>query len=213
MATGSLSSVAYDELLNRLLDGRLQAGDLIDRKALAADLGMSVSPVVDALGHLANEGMIEILPRRATRVRSVTADVFREQIIYRAALEAQAARLYCGQPVRDNYERLSAMCARIEEATYGPDLWRAEADLHIALAELSGATTLVEALRKVLLFSHFAASHLIIEDDNPRHKHFPLLEALRTDDPDMAAAAIRQHMAVHREGVLRRGAVKDDVIL
>jgi DNA-binding GntR family transcriptional regulator len=213
MTTGSLSQTAYRELLTRLLDGRLQAGDLIDRKALAGELGMSVSPVVDALSHLANEGMVEILPRRATRVRPVTAEVFREQIIFRTALEAQAARLYCGKPVRDAYDRLSAMCTQIEEAPYGPELWRGEADFHLALAKLAGASTLVDALRRVLLFSHFAASHLIIHEDNPRRKHFPLLEALRTDDPDEAAAAVRHHMAVDREAVLRRGAVKDDVIL
>ena len=213
MAAGSLAQAAYDELLARLLDGQLQSGELIDRKALASELGMSVSPVVDALGRLASEGLVEILPRRATRVRAVTPAVFREQIIFRTALEAQAARLYCGAPVRAEYERLNAMCERIDELPYGPELWEAEAEFHLALAELSGATTLVEALRQILVFAHFATSHVIIPDDNHRQKHQPLLDALRNDDPDAAAAAIRHHMAMAREAVLRRGAVKSDVIL
>lgn len=213
MNVGSLAQVAYQELLARLLDGRLKAGDLIDRKAIAGELGMSVSPVVEALGHLANEGMVEILPRRATRVRSVTAEVFREQIIYRTALESQAARLYCGQPVRDAYEDLRAKCDRIEECAYGPELWEAEADFHLALARLSGAEMLVDALRRLLLFSHFATSHLIIPDDTHRHKHYALLDALCTDNPEAAADAIRHHMLVKREAVLRRGAVKEDTIL
>lgn len=213
MNIGSLAQTAYQELLARLLDGRLKAGELIDRKAIAGELGMSVSPVVEALGHLANEGMVEILPRRATRVRSVTPEVFREQIIFRTALEAQAARLYCGQPVRDAYESLRARCDRIEECAYGPELWQAEADFHLALAELSGAQMLLDGLRRVLLFSHFATSHLIIPDDSHRHKHHALLDALCTDDPEAAAAAIRHHMLVNREAVLRRGAVKDDTIL
>jgi DNA-binding GntR family transcriptional regulator len=210
---GSLSHTAYEELLARLLDGRLQAGEVIDRKALAAELGISMSPVMEALGQLASEGMVEILPRRGTRVRTVTPEMYREQLIFRTALEAQAARLYCGEPVRLAHAGLCKLCDQIEECSYGPDLWQAEAAFHLALAELSEVTMLVDALRRLLLFSHFAASHLIIPEDDHRHKHHHLLDALCTDDPDMAAAAIRQHMALKREAVLRRGAVKEDVIL
>ncbi|MDX9981701.1 MAG: GntR family transcriptional regulator [Lentisphaeria bacterium] len=213
MNIGSLAQTAYQELLARLLDGRLRPGDVIDRKALARELGMSMSPVMEALGQLAGEGMVEILPRRGTRVRTVTGVIFREQIIFRTALEAQAARLYCGGPVRAARERLRELCDRIEGCAYGPELWRAEAAFHLALAELSGVAMLVDALRSLLRFSHFAASHLIIPEDDHHQKHHGLLTALCTDDPDAAATAIRQHMALKREAVLRRGATKEDVIL
>jgi DNA-binding GntR family transcriptional regulator len=213
MITPSLSQLAYAELLDRLLDGRMQAGDRIDRKAIADELGMSVSPVVDALGRLATDGMVEILPRRETRVRPVTTELFREQIVFRSALETQAARLYCGAPVRENFDRLSAMCPSLEQAPTGPDLWRAETDFHLALAELCGAQVLIDTLRRVLLFSHFAVSHLVLPNANPRREHLPLLQELRTDDPDVAAAAVRAHLTATREAVLRRGATKTDVVL
>jgi DNA-binding GntR family transcriptional regulator len=213
MIAESLSHRAYTELLDRLLDGRLQAGSRIDRRAIAAELGVSVSPVVDALGRLANEGMVEILPRRGTRVRPVTAGLFREQVIFRTALETQAARLYCGVPVCENFGRLSSMCADLDQAPCGPELWRAETDFHLALAELCGASALVDALRKILLFSHFAISHLVLPDTSPRREHRSLLEALRTEEPAAAAAAVRAHLTAAREAVLRMGASKADVIL
>ena len=56
MANASLAQTAYDALLARLLDGRLPPGALIDRKVLAGELGMSVSPVVEALSRLAGRG-------------------------------------------------------------------------------------------------------------------------------------------------------------
>jgi DNA-binding GntR family transcriptional regulator len=213
MITTSLSQRAYAELLDRLLDGRMQAGDRIDRKAIARELGTSVSPVVDALARLADEGMVEIRPRRETRVRPVTAELFREQIVFRSALETQAARLYCGAPVREEFERLSTMCASLERASCGLDLWRAETEFHLALAQLCGAQVLIESLRRVLLFSHFAVSHLVLPNANPRREHLPLLRELRTDDPDAAAAAVRAHLAATRESVLQKGSAKPDVVL
>jgi DNA-binding GntR family transcriptional regulator len=213
MIADSLANTAYAQLLDRLLDGRLQAGDRIDRKALAQELGMSTSPVVDALGRLAADGMVEIRPRQGTHVRQVSVRFFRDQLIFRTALETQAARLSCGEPVRQAYPRLHAMCESLNQAARGPELWRAEADFHLALAELCGAQVLIDALRRVLLLSHFAVTHLVFQNRPPRRQHGPLLEALCTDDPDEAAAAVRSHLAVTRETVLQQGAMKQDVVL
>lgn len=209
----SLSQRAYNEFVVRILDGRLRNGDVIDRKTLAQEMGMSIAPLNEALAHLASEGLVEILPRRGTRVRPVSIELLREQLLLRCALESQVARLCCGALVRENFEDLRTLCLRVDEAEGAVALWQAETAFHMALANLAACSLLADSLRRVLLFSHFAASQIVIPGDDPHYKHLPLLEALRTDDPEQAASAVRSHLSVGREAVLRSGTSRTSILM
>ena len=84
---------AYAALRAQVLDGTLPAGTMVLEGELAAALGLSRTPVRQALVRLADEGLIELRPRHGMRVRPIAADDMREIYQVLTALEASAARL------------------------------------------------------------------------------------------------------------------------
>src|SRR5713226_7990442 len=90
----SLSEHAYNVIRERILKGEIPLGAALSRRKLAAELGMSLLPVAEALQALENDGLVESRPRVGTRVCLPTAEQIRERYEIREALESQAARLY-----------------------------------------------------------------------------------------------------------------------
>src|SRR5436309_15600614 len=92
--TPSLAAEAYNVVRQRILRGELVLGQVISRRKLAAELGMSFLPVSEALLRLEVEGLLESRPRAGTRVRIPTREDVRGHFIVREALEVQAAMLF-----------------------------------------------------------------------------------------------------------------------
>lgn len=207
---GSLSDGVYTHLLRAMMRKELQPGDLLDRKALARDLGVSVSPVGQAMAQLQNEGFLEILPRRITRVRLVRAEDFRAQMLIRNALECQAARAYCGQPVRDSGELLLALADEVDATRDGATInWTAEIAFHRALVELVDCPGFVREFDRVMRLGHYVlvstfSEHNPFPLDPSRSWHRDLVRDLRTDDPDCAEQVIREHLEAGRAQLLAR---------
>src|SRR6185312_11337205 len=91
----SLSARAYQVILRRVLKGAVPVGGELSRRRLAAELGMSILPVAEALQRLQNEGIVETQSRVGTRVRVPTPADVHERYEVREALESQTARLFC----------------------------------------------------------------------------------------------------------------------
>src|ERR1700704_5145878 len=90
----SLAAEAYEFVKQRILRGQLPMGQVISRRKVAAELGMSFLPVSEALLRLEFEGLLESRPRAGTRVRIPSREDVRGHYVVREALEAQAARLF-----------------------------------------------------------------------------------------------------------------------
>ena len=81
--TGSLVQRAYDWLKGEIMADRLAAGQTIDDREIAADLGLSRTPVREAIQLLRVEGFVEVMPRKGTRVAHITLADLRE--VYQAS--------------------------------------------------------------------------------------------------------------------------------
>jgi DNA-binding GntR family transcriptional regulator len=90
----SLSECAYLAIRERILRGELALGEPLSRRSLAAQLGMSVLPVNEALQRLEADRLVESRPRAGTRVKFPSQRDISESYVVREALEAQAARLF-----------------------------------------------------------------------------------------------------------------------
>src|SRR5881394_4545959 len=110
----SLAAEAYTHVRTRLLRGELVLGQVISRRKLAAELGMSFLPVSEALLRLEVEGLLESRPRAGTRVRIPTRDDVRGHFIVREALEAQAARLFTQFATASERAELRKLAARVD---------------------------------------------------------------------------------------------------
>src|SRR6478752_593210 len=126
VAPASLASEAYEVVKHRILHGELSMGQVISRRKIAAELGMSFLPVSEALLRLELEGLLESRPRAGTRVRIPSREDVRGHYIVREALEVQAARLFAIVASVEDRNELQRMASRVdamstsEQALYLP---------------------------------------------------------------------------------------------
>jgi DNA-binding GntR family transcriptional regulator len=211
----SLSARAYQVILRRILTGAVPMGGELSRRRLAAELGMSILPVAEALQRLQNEGIVETQPRVGTRVRVPTPADVRERYEVREALESQTARLFCRMAtdahrveLRQQAEHVDLLYSRyFEGGETDPEfLYKVQethAEFHLRIAGVSGC----EALRTMLetnqvltfnwLYDVAAARPLL-----PAGFHSQLADALCTNDEEAADRAMRAHVRYGLEQII-----------
>jgi DNA-binding GntR family transcriptional regulator len=205
--TVSLSRRVYNEILDRLLSGRLAPGEIFNRRETAAKLGVSVAPVLEAMLELQAEGLIETLPRKGTRVRVLTLRDLQGQLIVREALEAQAARLFCGEPVIRHEKRLKRLAKEIDESdSRSPQHLREEVRFHHYLVSLAGVPALTDAYDRVMKLGLLYAVQVLHPNLEMAAKssHVEFVDALKTTDPDAAEKAARTHARAGKEALFAR---------
>ena len=204
-----LSEKVYDCVVRRIVGKELPPGEILDRRALADELGVSVSPVVHAMARLESEGFLEILPRKVTRVRLIGREDFRAQMLVRNALECQAARVYCGRLVKENEAALLPLAREVDADRKGAQVaWAAEIAFHRALVALTGCPGFLKEYDRVMRVGHFVLVSTFSEQ-NPfpyypsRSWHAELVKSLQTNSPDKAERALREHLESGRMEYLR----------
>ena len=197
----SLSQQVYDQLLQRILKNELVPGEMINRREVAAKLGVSVAPTLEAMLQLESEGFLETIPRKGTRIRVITDADLRGQVILRQALECQAARLYHGQPLVQSEAKLLKLAQKADTAIVGsPENWQNEIVFHRALVELADCPALLREFNKVMQLNLFFSANKSVkvqvnsELDRIVKPHTELVQQLQTASADQAEKAIREHL-------------------
>ncbi|WP_343234197.1 GntR family transcriptional regulator [Microbacterium salsuginis] len=205
------SDRAYATLLDEIQSGVLRPGAVLGEAEQAARLGVSRTPLREALGRLAADGLVAQQSPRVTVVTAIDADDIREIFEVRRALEESAARLAAGRGDAAAFVQLAHEFARVdldgaEGATDGLDAYyaliaRFDATLDASLAN----DYLTAALRTV-------RTHLVrvrrLARDNPGRlaasvaEHRLIAEAIGARDADLAAHATHVHLHNALESIL-----------
>jgi len=198
--TSSLAAEAYAIVRQRILRGELILGQVISRRKLAAELGMSFLPVSEALLRLEFEGLLESRPRAGTRVRIPSPEDVRGHYVVREALEVQAAVLFSQVATVGERAELRKLAARVDALSMQPDRMLylgLHQKLHRRIAECTRCESLCEAIDKThaLASIWFCVMRKPAQDDSPR-RHQDLADVLTTGEAAQAAEAMRQHIAV-----------------
>jgi DNA-binding GntR family transcriptional regulator len=207
----SHSQLVYERLKQVLRDGRVSGGSLLSEADLARQLGVSTTPVHEAVVRLASEGFVEALPRRGVRVVHLTARDIAEIFELREALEVQVVRLVLTRAPADSLEGLQPYVAAGEAALAGPDypaFNAADVGLHDALARAAGNRRLQQALndlriwvQRIRLATVASQFRLPGRPAKAQQEHGQLVEALLRRDT-AAEAIIRQHISSLKEEIL-----------
>ncbi len=194
----SLSEQVYQQLLKRLASRKLKPGQVITRRGMAEELGVSMAPVAEAFARLERDGLLQTIPRRGTRVRQFTLDDARNQAVVRLALETQTARMTCGATLAAQSTRLRKCAERVDGyRKHTAARMQADIKFHMALAELTQSPLLCQTLESVMQLGFFIAHQLVEKSfakSHPISRHMVLLKRLQCDTPDQAAAAMREHL-------------------
>ena len=205
-----MAGEAYATVRERILHGKLAIGQIISRRKLAAELGMSLLPVSEALIRLQHEGLLESQPRVGTRVRVPTRPDVQGHYVIREALESQAAMLFATEATQDERAELMELATRVDQLSLDSQgdrfiYSRLHQTLHQRIAECSRCVALADVINRI---SALAATWLCATRGssraNPPTHHQNLMNILVTDSPAAAAEAMRAHIRFSMENALRR---------
>lgn len=206
-ANFTLKDHTYDVLRAAILDMDIykDGADLrLDEREIAEQLGISRTPIREALARLAQDGLVEIQPRRGVFVIRKSMDEILEMIVTWAALESMAARLAVGsasdkdlRDLRKFAMKHSADAARADLSEYS----EANIQFHQRILELSGCSLLKTTADGLFQHMHAVRRRAMGEDDRAKRSvvdHMEIIDALETRDGDLADRLVREHtMKLH----------------
>jgi DNA-binding GntR family transcriptional regulator len=212
--TRSLTSAerALHALREMILGGQLAPGARLGEVELAERLGVSRTPVREALSRLAAEGIVEIQPNRGARVATWTVAELEGVFDLRSALEPQLTAFAVPNASAADIEELDHLAHRMAEVgAPGPDqdldalvpLNRAFHDRLVALADHPTlATALAAAIRPPIVLRNFHAYDEASLRRSLAH-HVEIVEAVRAGDPTWAGAVMTAHIHNARAVMVR----------
>lgn len=197
---GSLVDGAYHGIRRRILDNLWAPGFQAMEQEVALQLGMSRTPVREALIRLGKEGLVEVIPRRGMRVLPVSPNDMREIYEILTALESMAAELLAARkPSNAELKPLVTATQAMEKALAKGDLdaWAAADELfHQRLIVMAGNKMLSDAVMSYWDRAHRARMFTLRLRPTPvnsTQEHMALVERLQAGDAPGAAAVNRQH--------------------
>jgi DNA-binding GntR family transcriptional regulator len=211
----SASAAASEVIREAIIDGRLAPGRRLKEEELARELGMSRTPVREALLVLQSEGLVESIPRRGATVRSYAADDLDDMYQLRAVLEGFAARRAATRISADDVARLEESCARFDRLRADDDLRdlvKENLFFHNVVLEAAGSDRLGPLVRKVIeiplvhkSFYWYSPEQKLISE----HYHRQLTRALGVGDAERAEMIMTEHVLEARDFLLAQLAAEE----
>lgn len=203
----SLAEEAADKLREAILLEHLAPGTPVPERELSEAMGISRTPLKDALRLLEMEGLIDYGPTRRPRVANPSLDTLRDNITVLGALEALAGELACAVATEKELSRIAAL-ARDMEVDGGDALSFFHQDMafHGAIVAAARNAPLAETHRQYnarLWRARFLSSRQIDRRENTLAEHDRIVTALMARDGAATANAMRAHLRSTIENIAR----------
>lgn len=196
---GLRGEVVYRTLREAIVRDVFEEGERLQDRILARMLGVSRTPVREALQRLEAEGFVKTLPRLGLVIAEITPQDIEDIYAIRIALEGVAARLAAERATATEVDLLAALNARIAEATARNDLEAMSAlnkEFHMAIYRAARNSRLMDLLNILHdAVQRFRRSTLSIPQRAREavEEHEALIDAIRARDPDRAERVAREH--------------------
>lgn len=189
-----------DMLRDLIMTGKLKEGDKINENELCETLGISKTPLREALRVLSVEGLIRLVPHRGSFVTKPTFEEIAEMFDVMSLLEGFCAKEACAKLTSKDFTRIEKLHAKLEENFEIRDqeeYIRTNNQYHSLVQKIAGNRTLnqiVNGLRKKILLYRFQSLNLPERFEHSIREHRDLLEAFRQRDQKRAEALMRRHL-------------------
>lgn len=206
----TLNHSIYESLREMIASGALVTGSRIDERAISELLGVSRTPLREAIAKLAKEGLIEHRPYRGNFVRAFSPKQVNDLYETRMVLEGLAARRAVANLTDDGLAELTATLDDIRDALARGDMAAfsvADARFHATIARLSGNETVIESLERLraqVQVVRLAANRDPDLVERTARERPEILAALRDRDADRAARLMEEHIDGVRRTVLKQ---------
>ncbi len=201
LAIASVVDQVYSATRARIMDGTLQRGARIHPEDLADELGVSRTPVREALRRLAAEGLVEMRTNRGARVADVGGDDMHAAYQARLVIEPGAARLAAHQAPAEPLRRMRAALSAQRRAI--PNVRRsfeANREFHLALVQASGNEFLIQFAQR-LWVARIGEVIYERQSETPERmgldadEHEQILQAIESGNGRRAESLTRRHLA------------------
>ena len=192
----NLSDEIVTRVRNMIVDGTLSPGERINEVHLSRALGVSRTPLREALSKLAHENAIRSVPRIGYFVRPLTLKEFEDIYAIRPILDPEALRL-AGLPSADQLERLVSLNDRIDRAKNADAVIELDDEWHLELIAGCPNAVLVEFIRQIVSRTRRYEIGLMRERRNvamATRSHRAIIGALRRKDLDAACNELRKNL-------------------
>ena len=196
----SLEKFAYESIKNAIILFQLVPGQSLVESELASRLGISKTPVRDALLRLEREGLVKKVTYRGTYVAEITNKGIADIFMIRAQLESLAARLVCDKLTREDIIQAQNYIHLMEESIQKGEIKEASAhnkdfhDLIISKADSEWLCQILanldDHLKRYRILSNYQSGRL----EKSTHEHQLVLNAVIRKDPDNAENLMKQHI-------------------
>ncbi len=197
----NLTTMAYNSIKQYIVDGRLDEDSRLTEDFLAGQLGISKSPIREALNRLEAEGLIQIEPRKGAYLRRLTIEEINDLYDLREALEVHVVRTAKMTPallndLRQSLRRQRALLKANDKAHYIQE----DASFHAMLAQSTKNKYLCAVLENIQnqIWLSRRRSYDLSSSMAPDY-HEAILKALEDSDSERAQQAMRAHIRNVRE--------------
>jgi GntR family transcriptional regulator, rspAB operon transcriptional repressor len=196
----SLTDMAYDHVRASILRGDLPVGTVIAEARLADELGISKTPMRQALQLLRTEGLLETGPRRQLVVRGFSEGHRNEVLQIREALEEIAVKTACGVMTLEQVDQLHLVLLRQKRAVEAHDeeaFLVLDEEFHVLIARSANLPIVAQLLEQM---RGFARLMRLGRSQPPEHlkdilaEHTRIVEALERRDEEAALQALHDHL-------------------
>ncbi|MEU8246096.1 GntR family transcriptional regulator [Nonomuraea sp. NPDC048916] len=199
---------AVDELRSLILAGQYAPGDRLGEVELAEVLGVSRTPVREALRRLEAEGLVELVANKGARVVAYPSRDLETIFELRARIEGLAARQAALTAGPDDVARLREVAVDLRDHAERGDLdsvYRLNSEFHQSLVRLGGSALLGQSISSLIHSSVLLRTYSSFDEDAMRRSvnhHLEIAAAVRAGDPEWAEAVMRAHLFSARASLL-----------
>lgn len=205
-----LRDVVFNTLRQAILTGEMKPGERLMEIHLANKLGVSRTPIREAIRKLELEGLVIMIPRRGAEVAQITWKSLKDVLEVRRALDVLAIELACDRMTQEELQELYRACESFAEATRKKDV-REIAEADVALHDFIVAATrnnrliqLVNNLAEQMYRYRFEYIKDSSQHERLIQEHNDMYQSILRKDKESAARAVRKHIDNQEEAIIHQ---------
>ncbi|WP_226580981.1 GntR family transcriptional regulator [Halobacillus litoralis] len=198
--TETLMEQAYKAIKASIINNEVVPGDYLAEERIASQLGISRTPIREALKKLAFEGLVEVKKGSKARVGSVSPENAHDYLLVRERLESMAAGLASSLATEEDIKELRSICERQRESIDERNFHKfidLDYAFHSYIAEVSKNKKLKEFIENVnSQIQRFLILTSTLSDSaiGAVEEHYRVIEAMEMNDPKRAEAEMEMHI-------------------
>lgn len=205
-----LRDVVFNTLRQEILTGKMKPGERLMEIHLANKLGVSRTPIREAIRKLELEGLVIMIPRKGAEVAQISWKSLKDVLEVRRALDVLAIELACERMTQEELESLYRACENFEEATKTKDTRKiAEADVafHDIIVASTGNKRLIQLVNNLSEQMYRYRFEYIKDSSQHRmliEEHKEMYRSIQNKDKIAAADVVRKHIDNQEEAIIRQ---------